>query len=95
MDYKKFIKDPNGILSDSNLVVKIDDSIYTWQLGLAILTCRFAYGQDLSNDLVDDIIKNKFTKSRWLHYLSSGPGITKLDINQKGAQVETIDLRKV
>jgi hypothetical protein len=35
-------------MTDSNLVIKIDDSIYTWQLGVAILTCRFAYGHELT-----------------------------------------------
>ena len=64
------------------MVVKIDDSIYTWQLGIAILTCRFAYGKELSNELIEDIIKNKFTKSKWLTFIS-GSTITKLDINNE------------
>lgn len=48
VEYSQFIKDPPGYINDSNLVVKIDDSFYTWQLGITILTCRFAYGRDLT-----------------------------------------------
>ena len=80
MEYSQFIKDPPGYLNDSNLVVKIDDSIYTWQLGVAILTCRFAYGRDLTKEEIEDIIKNKFTKSRLFSFISGGSNITKLDI---------------
>jgi hypothetical protein len=42
------MKDPQALLNDTNLVIKIDDAIYTWQLGIAILTCRLAYGKELS-----------------------------------------------
>lgn len=61
-------------------MVKIDDSIYTWQLGITILTCRFAYGRELTKEEIEDIIKNKFTKSRLFSFISGGTGITKLDI---------------
>lgn len=79
VQYKDFIKDPSAFINDNNLVVKIDDSIYTWQLGIAILTCRFAYGEELSSALIDNMIKKQFTKSRWLTYFS-GSNVSKLDI---------------
>lgn len=50
VEYSAFIKDPPTYLNDGNLVVKIDDSIYTWQLGLTIITCRYAYGKELSKE---------------------------------------------
>lgn len=60
---------------------------------MAILTCRFAFGESLSNELIDDLIKNKFTRSKWLKYLSS-PGITKLDINDlEEIPINALDLR--
>lgn len=46
VEYKDFIKDPLGIINDTNLVVRIDNSIYTWQLGAAILACKFAFGKE-------------------------------------------------
>ncbi len=45
VDYKTFQKDPQLILNDSNLLIKIDDAIYTYQLGMCILTCRLAFGR--------------------------------------------------
>lgn len=79
VEYNQFIRDPTSIINDGNLVVKIDDSIYTWQLGITILTCRFAFGRELTKEEIEDIIKNKFTKSRLFSFIS-GPNITKLDI---------------
>jgi hypothetical protein len=52
------------------LIVKIDDSLYTWELGIAILTCRLAYGKELSPVLIDDMIRNKFTKSKFITYFT-------------------------
>ncbi len=80
VEYNQFIRDPTSIINDGNLVVKIDDSIYTWQLGITILTCRFAFGRELTKEEIEDIIKNKFTKSRLFSFISGGPNITKLDI---------------
>lgn len=74
------------------MVVKIDDSIYTWQLGIAILTCRFAYGNELSNNLIEDIIKNKFTKSKWNIFSSNN--IAKLDINNEESKT-TWNVKKI
>jgi hypothetical protein len=31
-------------------VLKIDDSIYTWELGITILISRFAYGRNLTTN---------------------------------------------
>ena len=45
VEYKDFIKDPLEIINDNKLVVRIDNSIYTWQLGVAILSCKFAFGK--------------------------------------------------
>jgi hypothetical protein len=44
VEYKEFIKDPLGIINNSNLVVRIDNSLYTWQLGAAVLASKFAFG---------------------------------------------------
>ena len=68
-------------MDNSNLVMKLDESIYTWQLGITILTCRYAYGKELSNEEIEDIIKNKFTKNKILSFIS-GSNITKLDIRE-------------
>jgi len=38
------LKDPLGIIEDTNLVVRIDNCIYTWQLGAAIIACKYAFG---------------------------------------------------
>ena len=81
VEYSSFIKDPPTYINDSNLVMKLDESIYTFQLGITILTCRYAYGKELSNDEIEDIICNKFTKNKLLTFIS-GPNITKLDIRE-------------
>jgi len=38
------MKDPLTIINDDNLIVRIDNSLYTWQLGVAILVCKYAFG---------------------------------------------------
>lgn len=98
VEYSQFIKDPPGYINDSNLVVKIDDSLYTWQLGITILTCRLAYGRELSKDEIEDIIKNKFTKSRLFSFISGGSNITKLDISDyqsENSAFKAKELRKL
>ena len=95
VEYTAFIKDPLAYINDSNLVMKIDDSIYTYQLGISILTCRFAYGKELSNELIEDIIKNKFTKSKWRTFFSE-PNIPKLDVNNESEdKLKNMDLKKI
>lgn len=45
--YKQFLQDPLAYLSNQDLVVKIDDSIYAWEIGLAIITCKMAFGKKM------------------------------------------------
>lgn len=81
VEYKDFIKDPLGIINDTNLVVRIDNSIYTWQLGAAILACKFAFGKEPEDEFVDNMIKAKFKKS-WFTIFGRD-NVTKLDIQEK------------
>ena len=60
--------------------MKIDNRLYTWELGLAILTCRLAFGKELSPELIDNIIKNKFTRSKLFTYFT-GDDLIKIDIS--------------
>lgn len=78
IEYKEFIKDPFGILNDTNLVVRIDNSLYTWQLGAAILACKFAFGKEPDEEYINDLIKAKSKKS-WLTIFGR-ENVTKLDI---------------
>lgn len=82
VEYKDFIKDPLAFINDANLVVRIDNSIYTWQLGAAVLACRFAFGVEPEADFVDSIIKAKSKKS-WLVTLFDRTNVTKLDIEKE------------
>lgn len=51
------MKDPLAILDNANLIVRIDNSFYSWQLGVAVLACKFAYGE--MPDKLVDVIKEK------------------------------------
>lgn len=81
VEYRDFIKDPLGIINDTNLLVRIDNSIYTWQLGAAILACKFAFGKEPEEEFVDKMIKAKFKKS-WFTIFGRD-NVTKLDIEEK------------
>jgi hypothetical protein len=35
-----------GLINDANLIVRIDNSLYTWQLGATVLACKFAFGEE-------------------------------------------------
>lgn len=67
-------------IDDSNLVVRIDNSLYTWQLGAVILICKFAFGKEPTAEFVDELIKTKYKKS-WFPF--SRDNVTKLDIEEK------------
>ena len=79
IEYKDFIKDPLTIINDDNLIVRIDNSLYTWQLGVAILVCKYAFGVQPQNQFIDQIIKNK-SKKRWFPMFGGKDNMTKLNI---------------
>ena len=81
IEYKDFIKDPLEIINDSKLVMRIDNSLYTWQLGAAILACKFAFGKEPGDEFVDAMIKAK-TKKNWFQIFNRD-NVTKLDIEEK------------
>ena len=80
VEYKDFIKDPLAIISDTNLIVRIDNSLYTWQLGAAVLACKFAFGEEPVR-LVDEVIKAKNKKS-WFQIFGRD-NVPKLDIEKE------------
>lgn len=70
-----------GIISDTNLVVRIDNSLFSWQFGAVILACKFAFGKEPTAEFVDDLIKTKYKKS-WFTIFNRD-NVTKLDIEEK------------
>lgn len=83
LQYKDFIKDPLQIINDNKLVVRIDNSLYTWQLGATILACKYAFGKDPGTKFVDSIIEAK-TKKSWYQIFGGDKGnVAKLDIEEK------------
>lgn len=77
IEYREFIKNPLTIINDTNLIVRIDNSLYTWQLGAAVLACKFAYGEE-PDRLVEAAIQAKNKKS-WFPIFGRD-NVTKLDI---------------
>jgi hypothetical protein len=77
IEYKEFIKDPLAVINDANLIVRIDNALYTWQLGAAVLACKFAFGEEPVR-LVDEVIRAKNKKS-WFQIFGRD-NVTKLDI---------------
>ena len=75
------MKDPLAILSDTNLIVRIDNSFYSWQLGAAVLACKFAYGE-MPDKLADVIKEKEKSKSRWFGIFGRDT-VTKLDIEKE------------
>ena len=85
VEYKEFIKDPLEMINDTKLVVRIDNSLYTWQLGATILAIKFAFGKDPDAKLINSIIEAKSKKS-WYQIFGGDKGnVTKLDIEEKDA----------
>lgn len=74
------MKDPLGLINDTNLIVRIDNSLYTWQLGAAVLACKFAFGEE-PDRLVDEVIRAKNKKS-WFPIFNRD-NVTKLDIEKE------------
>jgi hypothetical protein len=83
VEYKDFINNPLEIINDNKLVVRIDNSLYTWQLGAAILACKFAFGKDPGDQLINSIIEAKSKKS-W-YQIFGRDNLAKLDIEEKDA----------
>jgi hypothetical protein len=81
VEYKEFIKDPLSIINDANLILRIDNSLYTWQLGVAVLACKYAFGVEPQSKFVDSIIKAK-TKKSWFTIFGADNDVTKLDIEK-------------
>lgn len=79
------MKDPLSIINDPNLIVRIDNSLYTWQLGAAVLACKFAYGEEPVK-LVDEVIKAK-NKKAWYQIFASN-NVTKLDIEKEPPSIQ-------
>lgn len=79
IEYKDFIKDPLNLINDTNLIVRIDNSLYTWQLGAAVLACKFAFGEE-PDRLVAEVIRAKNKKS-WFPIFGRD-NVTKLDIEK-------------
>jgi hypothetical protein len=71
------------------LVVRIDNSLYTWQLGAVILACKFAFGKEPTAEFVDDLIKAKIKKS-WFTIFGRD-NVTKLDIEEKTPMVPPLN----
>lgn len=68
--YADFIKDPLAILSHPDLVVKIDQSIYAWEIGLPIIISKLAFGKKMADHDIDRMMDKK--KKSWLsNYFSS------------------------
>lgn len=68
-----------GLINDANLIVRIDNSLYTWQLGATVLACKFAFGEE-PDRLVDEVIRAK-TKKSWFTIFGRD-NVTKLDIEK-------------
>lgn len=59
--------------------MRIDNSLYTWQLGAAVLACKFAFGEE-PDRLVDEVMRAKNKKS-WFPIFGRD-NVTKLDIEK-------------
>jgi hypothetical protein len=69
LKYKDFLKDPVAYLANQDLVVKIDESIYSWDLGLAIITSRLAFGKKMPDSEISKMMERK---KSWLgNYFSA------------------------
>ena len=66
-------------MNDTKLVVRIDNSLYAWQLGVTILACKFAFGKEPPAKFVDSVIEAKNKKS-WFQIFGRDKDVTKLDI---------------
>ena len=80
--YKDFIKDPLTILANQDLVVKIDESIYTWDLGLAIITSKLAFGKKMSDFDIDKLMEKK--KSWLSNYFSTDKRKYVIETDERG-----------
>jgi len=80
-------------MNDTKLVVRINNSLYTWQLGATILACKFAFGKQPDAKFVDSVISK--TKKSWLPQIfgSDKVNVTKLDIEEKGGPVLQLPTR--
>lgn len=64
------MKDPLSYIGNQNLVIKIKESIYTYEIGLAILIAKYAFNNELTTPQINEIIEKKKTGG-WLRFLSS------------------------
>jgi hypothetical protein len=62
--------------------MRIDNSLYTWQLGATILACKYAFGMEPGDEFVDAVIKAK-TKKNWFQIFNRESNVAKLDIEEK------------
>ena len=62
-------------------MVRIDNSLYTWQLGAAVLAGKFAFGVEPGQHFADELVKAKNKKS-WYSLFGSN-NVTKLDIEER------------
>ena len=61
----EFQKDPVGILTSPNLLIKIDDSLYESKAAIPLIISLLAYKKPLPESVLDDIILAKNQKSIW------------------------------
>lgn len=60
--YSKYSRDPIAIISNPDLMVKIDDQVFDWKVGLPQILSQIVYGRPLPERIMENIYK-KVTES--------------------------------
>lgn len=56
LKYQDFLKDPLAMLDNQDLVVKFNQSIYTWDIGIAIITSKLCFGKEMTSSDIDKLL---------------------------------------
>jgi len=71
--YSKFIKDPFKILSNQNLMVKIDDKLYDWKIACPLIVSLLAFKKPLPEDVLQELSEKETSSSSssWRNWFRS------------------------
>lgn len=67
VSFDDFCQNP-AVLSDPNLVVRINNQYYSWSVAAPMIACRAIYGYDLPDDVLADLVaqqQKKASVSAW------------------------------
>ena len=59
-----------SFINNQNLVVKIKESIYTWEIGLSILLAKYAFNVHMNPIQINEMVEKKKNQG-WLRFLSN------------------------